>query len=478
VKTPRSLSLHPLVESPDFRSLFIGDVLVQVGERYFILTFTWWLLAGPHADSSHLGLLLTLESLPILVVGVLAGPLIDRLNKKWCMLASTGLQASVIGAVAALVASDALTLPRLCIAAFVLGCLLPLFDGAANAGLAQSVAGARLHSAAAMQTATLAISNLVAAALSATVLATFGFVVAVVLNSGLYVTGAVFLLRLPTSTFAGSAGKRSYVSDLKAGIAYVLDNAPLASFVGIYLGELFLFAPLLVLIPMLVQSVLGGAVGWVAVLEAAFSIGAIVTAVALSLRSTGRGLYRRTVLVLALLGLLMIALTGIRSPYVMIPNVALMGACMALLMGLSNVLFHRAVPDEMKGRFFGVLDALAAAATTLGYAAVGIEFGSTGVSGVLIANGGALLLLGLVVLAAPRIRSRGVERPRVDTGNLAAAAYNSMAMLVHRPPGWRSAMTPVNEAKEAPPIGGEVPMAVRSRQLLRGTDPSESERVH
>lgn len=473
MKTPRSLSLHPLVESLDFRSLFIGDVLVQVGERYFILTFTWWLLAGPHADSAHLGLLLTLESLPILAVGVLAGPLIDRVNKKWCMLASTTLQALVIGAVAALVALDALTLPRLCVAAFLLGCLLPLFDVAANAGLAQSVAGTRLHSAAAMQTSTLAISNLVAAALSATVLSTFGFVVAAAVNGGLYITGALFLLRLPASTFAGTVGKRSYMSDLKAGIAYILGNAPLASFVGIYIGELFLFAPLLVLIPMLVQSVLGSAVGWVAVLEAAFSIGAIVTAVALSLRATGRGLYRRTVLVLALLGLLMIALTGIRSPYVMIPYVALMGACMALLMGLSNVLFHRAVPDEIKGRFFGVLDALAAAATTLGYAAVGLEFGSTGVSGVLVANGCALLVLGLVVLIAPRIASRRVERREVDSDDLAAAAYNSMAMLASRPPGWRPA---ANAAPDtiAPSIGGETSPAASAPQRLRGNEPPPS----
>jgi MFS family permease len=455
VKTPRSLSLHPLVESLNFRSLFIGDVLVQVGERYFILTFTWWLLAGPHADSSHLGFLLTLESLPILAVGILAGPLIDRMNKKWCMLASTSLQALVIGVVATLVAFDALTLPRLCIAAFLLGCLLPLFDVAANAGLAQSVSGTRLHSAAAMQTSTLAISNLVAAALSATVLSAFGFVAATVVNGGLYVAGALVLLRLPAPTFAGTAGKRSYASDLKAGIAYILDSAPLATFVGIYIGELFLFAPLLVLIPMLVQSVLGGAVGWVAVLEAAFSVGAIVTAVALSFRATGRGLYRRTVLVLALLGVLMIALTGIHSAYVMIPQVAFMGACMALLMGLSNVLFHQAVPDEIKGRVFGVLDALAAAATTLGYAAVGLEFGSTGVSGVLITNGSALLVLGLFVLAAPRIAARGVERSEVDSDNLAAAAYDSMALLARRPPGWRAAAVSVPQAGEAPAIGGE-----------------------
>ena len=431
------LASHPLVESPDFRSLFVGDVLVQVAERYFILTFTWWLLAGPHADRSHLGALLTLESVPILVIGGLAGPLIDRINKKWCMLTSTLIQACVVGTVALLVARDGLSFPRLCIAAVLLGCLVPIFDGAANAGLAQSVADRRLHAAAAMQTSTVEISNLVAATLAATILSAFGFLVASTVDAALYLVGALFIVGLRTATFVGHTGKRSYARELRAGVVYIRRNPPITSFVSLYLGELFLFVPLLVVIPMLMQPAVGSAVKWVAVLETAFSLGAILTAVALSLRSTGRGLYRRTVLALALLGLLMIALAGIRSRYAMIPVVATMGVCMAILLGLVNVLFHRAIPQDMKGRFFGVLDALAAAATAAGYAAVGLVFGWAGVTGVLIANGVALLGLGLVVLLAPRTATGREGLLLSDSDDPAADAFKSMTMLAWRPPGMR-----------------------------------------
>ena len=73
---------HPFLASRDFRALFLGDVVVTIAERYFVLTFSWWLLSGPEASGQRLSLLLALESVPMLAVGLLAGPLIERANKK------------------------------------------------------------------------------------------------------------------------------------------------------------------------------------------------------------------------------------------------------------------------------------------------------------------------------------------------------------------------------------------------------------
>jgi MFS transporter, DHA3 family, macrolide efflux protein len=414
VPSARLWAGHPFVECPDFRRLFIGDVLVKVAERYFALTFVWWLLAGPHADRSGLGILLTIESLPILAVGLLVGPLIDRLNKKRCMVVSTVIQAGVVAAVAALVSSDALSFPRLCVAAVLIAAMIPVFESSAAAALPQSVTDTRLPAAAALQSMAVEFSNVIAASLSAIVLSVFGFAVAAGVNAALYLAAGLFLLRLPTAAFAGRRGRRSYIADLRAGLAYIVKHRSLASFVAIYVGELFLIVPLLVLIPMLVQAVLGGVVGWVAILETTFSVGAIVTAIGLSLGDARRRLYRRATVAAALLGLSMFGLAAIRNPYAMIPDIALMGACVAMLMGLSNVFFQQVIPDEMKGRFFGVVETLAAAVTPLGYAAVGLAFGSAGVRGVLIATGSGLALLCVLLLLSPRVAVRRVRRFAAD----------------------------------------------------------------
>lgn len=403
------LATHPLLESRDFRVLFTGDVLVTVAERYFVLTFSWWLLTGPAADPPRLGLLLALESLPVLAVGVLIGPMLDRWNRKWSMLGSALMQGFVVSAVAILLVTHRLSFPLLCLAAMLLGCLIPVFEGAANAAVSQAVMESRLAAAATMQSSTLEFSNIVAATLSATLLSGFGFRVAVVVSALLYVTGALFLLQLRTVAFTGNEGNHSYASELKAGLEYVTARPALASFVGVYILKMVITTSLLIFIPMLVKSVLGGAVHWVAVLETLFSLGAILTALALSLNATENRLYPRYACALALLGGLMMLLATTASPLALALNVIFMGACVAWLLASSNVLFHRTVPDGMKGRFFGILDTLAAAATPLGYAGVGIVSAIANVQGVLAVNGIGLVLLAVLVLFIPRVAIRPIE---------------------------------------------------------------------
>jgi DHA3 family macrolide efflux protein-like MFS transporter len=319
------------------------------------------------------------------------------------MAIATLLQGVVVALVAVLIARDTLSFIRLCIAAFAIGAMVPVFEVAAAAALPQAVNSGQLSGAAALQAMTVEFSNVIAAALSAIALWTSGFVVAVAINAGLYLVAGLYLLRLRGRAFAGQVPTRSYITDLREGLAYIVRCRPLAAFVGIYVGELFLLVPLLVLIPMLVQSVRGGAVGWVAILETTFSVGAIATALALSLRDATRHLYGRTVAALAVLGIAMAVLARVNNLYAMVPDVAVMGACVAMLMGLSNVLFQEAVPLVMKGRFFGVVETLGAAVTPLAYAGVGLAFSWSGATGVLIATSGGLLLLAVVATRAPRV---------------------------------------------------------------------------
>lgn len=398
---------HPFLESRDFRSLFLADIVVTVAERYFVLTFSWWLLSGPEASGWKLTVLLALESVPMLAVGILGGPIVDRCNKKWAMLGSVLVQAVVTLAVALLMAADQLTFPLLCAAGVVLGCSIPVFENAANAALPRTVTNHRLAAAAAMQSSTLEYSNIIAASLSAALLASAGVTAAVAVNAVLYVTGAVMLLRLRSGQYVGSPTGGAYADDLKAGLAFLARRPALASFVAVYIVKLAIFVSLLVIIPMMVQSTLGGAVRWVAILEALFSIGAIVSALVASVRIDGGRLYGTYAAALALLGGLMVILAGISTPIYAASVVTAMGACTAWLLASSNILFHRAVPDDMKGRFFGILDTLAAAVTPIGYGVVGVVSGLARVPGVLVANGIALVGLAAVVLLMPRVPIRG-----------------------------------------------------------------------
>ena len=387
---------------------------MTVAERYFVLTFAWWLLST-NAGGARLSLLMVVESLPTLVLGFLVGPLIDRAQKKPILLASTLIQTVVVGTIALFLMRGGLTFPMLCVAGFLLGCLLPVFEGSINAALPEVVEGRQLASAAAVQSATLELSNIVAAALSASVIAAFGFEVALLVNAALYATGSVFVMRLRFAPVPSEPEEASYLADLRAGVGYVLGQPGLAAFVFVYVAKLLLVAPLLVLIPMLVKDRLDEGVGWVGVLEVGFSVGSIVTALVVSLRRTHRRFYPTYAAGLALLGALMLILTRTDRPLVALPNVVVMGACVALLLSLAHILFQHNVPNRYKGRFFGILETLAAGVTPIGYALVGWTSQSGGVTRVLVVCGVGLVVLAFVLLVVPRIdaplevRTDGVE---------------------------------------------------------------------
>lgn len=411
VRPPRvAVFWHPLAASAPFRHLFMGDVLVKTGERCFALVSAWWLLAGPHAQPSRLGALLTIESLPILAVGALIGPLIDRASKARCMAVSAGLQGAILAAGAVLTAVDALSFLRLCALAVAVGALIPVFETAAAASLPALVSDTQLAGAAALQSMAVEFSNVLAALVAAVTLSLGGFTAALTATAAMYMLAGLSLARLHVPRSTQGVRRHSYLRDLGSGLAYVGRRPALASFVALYLAELFLMVPLLVLVPMLVQAAQGGAVGWVAALEIAFSAGAIVAALVLSAGDAAQKPRQRSAVALGSMAVCMLALVAVRLPAAMIPEMTVMGACVAVLIGVSNALFQRSVPDQLKGRFFGLVETLGAAVTPVGYMAVGLAFGWAGVRGVLEASACGLVLLAAVALRVPRPEAHRVYR--------------------------------------------------------------------
>jgi MFS-type transporter involved in bile tolerance (Atg22 family) len=400
----RSFAHHPLVRSAAFRAVFLADVCVTVAERSFVLIFTWWLLSRPEGGAARLALLMGLESVPALAVGFLLGPVIDRFDKRRLMGAGALAQTVVAGGVAFLFARGELSFAGLCVAGSLLGCLLPAFEASVNAALPELVSEDQILAASAVQTSTLELSNVAAAAMVFGMLAGVGFVGVLVVIAALYAVGAALVLRAELSWKPRTPSKGAYLADLKAGVTYVLGERGLPAFVGVYLVKLLLTVPLLVLIPMLVRDKLGDAPGWAGILETTFSVGSIATAVVLSLQPAPRAFYRSYAAGLALLGVLMLGLPGVAHPGWMLPAAMLMGAAMAAILALSNVLFQRTVSDGYKGRFFGLLETLDAAITPAGYALMGTVSSTAGVDGVLMASGVGLLCLTGVVLVIPRVR--------------------------------------------------------------------------
>lgn len=410
---------HPLFLFPDFRKFFMGDILVAIAERFFAITFAWWLISQDGENGLWLGVLMAVEALPILFLSPFVGPLIDRYDKKKCMLLGVSMQTFFVLIIMILLLQGRLEFAYLCILSFLMSCFIPAFEDSISASVALLVDEKHLSGATAIQSSTIEFSNIIAAVLSTSVIAAAGIETAVVLNVGLYGIGIIFLAMIKgdLSVLAQEALEagaeeddeeeepeaENYMTELKVGIQYILGNKALCWYALVYAFETFFIVPIFILIPMLVNNVLHQTVNWVAIFETSLSIGAVLMAVYLSFREKYRNFYELYAGGLFLIGLLMIGVGIFQDGYLMAGMIFGIGGLFALLMALSFTLFQHVVPGKLKGRFFGVMSTIAAGMSPLSYMTVGIFSDLFSTTVVMLFNGIGAILLSLVVLKIPRL---------------------------------------------------------------------------
>ncbi len=402
------LNDHPLRLFPDFRNFFIGDILVAIAERYFAITFAWWLISQEGENGKWLGVLMAVEALPILLLSPFVGPLIDRYNKKTCMVLGVLMQLVFVSAICYLLGAGRLEFVYLVVLSFCMSCFVPQFEDSVSASVAKLVDEKHLSGATTIQASTIEFSNIIAAVLSTSIIAAAGILEAVYVNIGLYVVGLAFLLLIKTdlSPEPQEEGEKAegYIQELKQGIQYVWNYRELRWYAAIYAMETFLIIPIFILIPMLVKYVLDEGVNWVAVFETALSAGAVLVTIMMSFKQRYRNYYETYAAALAVIGVAMIALGWVTNEYIMAVWIFVIGGLFAALMAFSFMLFQHTVPQELKGRFFGLMSTVAAGMSPLSYLFVGTMSDYLSVEAVFVMCGAGALLLAGVALTVPRIR--------------------------------------------------------------------------
>ncbi len=399
---------HPLLLFPDFRNFFIGDILVAIAERFFAITFAWWIISQEGENGKWLGVLMAVEAIPILCLSPFVGPLIDRYNKKICMLLGVFMQLFFVSLIAYLMAFGRLEFLYLVILSFCMSCFVPQFEDAVSASVAKLVDEEHLSGATTIQASTIEFSNIIAAVLSTSIIAAAGILSAVYVNIALYVVGILFLLSIKADLSPEQTDdeeeEEGYLQELKKGLLYVWEFKALRWYALIYALETFLIVPIFILIPMLVRYVLAESVNWVAVFETSLSAGAVLMTLLMSFKQRYRNYYPTYAVGLALIGLAMAGLAVMENEYLMTALIFVIGMAFAALMSFSFMLFQHTVPQELKGRFFGLMSTIAAGMSPLSYLFVGTTADYASVNVVFMICGVGALLLAGIVLFVPRVR--------------------------------------------------------------------------
>lgn len=401
--------LTPLWRNRDYLLLWSGQAISSVGSSASDLALPLLILGLTHSPVQA-GFVGALRSLAYLLLGLPAGALIDRWNRKRTMILCDTGRALALGSIPLALALHHLTMTQLYLVSLIEGTLFVFFGLAESAALPRVVAKAQLPAATAQNEATGGMVTLMGPTLGGTL---FGVAQALpFLADALSYTASVlslFWIRLPFQE-ARTRQRRSLRADIGEGLVWLWREPVIRAFALLHSGVVFSYAgmSLLVLVMAERQHAAPFAIGLM------FGIGGLGSILGALLGGQAHKRFRLGQImvgafwVFALLWLL----------YALEPSLLALGAILAAfwvvdeIYDVAQISYRLAlIPDALRGRVNGVFRLLFFSCEALGLALTGLLLQQFGILVTILCFEGALVLL---AVAATRNRALRRARPLTD----------------------------------------------------------------
>lgn len=386
-------------------ALFWTGQLISGTGTWMQMVAMAWLVLDISGSAAVLGLVTTMQFLPLLMFVLPAGVLADRLPKRRIMLAAQALatvQALLLGFLA-LAGSPQIW--QLALLAFTLGVSNAFNNPAQQAFVPEMVGPTLVPDAVAMNSVQFNSSRMIGFALGGLVVAHFSAAAVFFINAASFAAALGALLALRSGELRVSRVGPARRGALREGLRYVM-HTPAVLFVLGALAVVGTFgynwpvaAPLLARDVLNVESVGFGA------LMSAFGAGSLVAGVGLVV--VGGSNDRRMITSGGALALILILLGISRSYPVSLGLMVLAGLTGTVFTTTVNTRLQGLAPDRLRGRVMSLFVLLLAGTTPFGSALLGFGAEAFGVSATIIGFGVITLagLAGLLVLRARKDRA-------------------------------------------------------------------------
>ncbi|OGL01052.1 MAG: hypothetical protein A3E31_06470 [Candidatus Rokubacteria bacterium RIFCSPHIGHO2_12_FULL_73_22] len=379
----------------DFRLFWSGQLVSLVG--------TWmqsvgqaWLVLQLTDSPFRLGLVSTLQFLPILLFSLVTGAVADRLPKRRLILGTQAALALQALTLAALVFTGHVRYWHVAVLAFLYGCGNVL-DMPARQSFVVELAGREdLVNAIALNSAAFNTARIVGPAAAGLLIARVGVAPAFLLNglSFLVVIGALLAVRAegrprprPPGTVLAEAG---------AGGRYALATPRVAMVLGLVFVVSLCVFNFNVFVPLFARDALGAGATEFGFLMSAVGFGAVTGALALATLGGRRPPLAAIVTAAAIACAGLLALAPVDRFAAALPLLFVAGFGGIIAMASCNTTLQLGAPDELRGRVMGLYALMFGGSTPIGSFLVGSLAEVAGVRAALAAAGAT----GLVALAA------------------------------------------------------------------------------
>jgi len=395
---------------PRFFTIWIGQAISLFGSSLVQFALVWW-LTQTTKSATVLTLATLVALLPQILLGPLAGVLVDRWNRRWVMIIADSVVAAFTVGLAVLFALGQQQIWQIYVIMFIRATATAFQFPAMQASTALLVPKEQLGRVAGLHQTLQGAMNIAAPPIGALLLQSFPLqnVLAIDVVTAVLGIAPLFFIAIPqpppAAATSGEGEASSFWGELRAGIDYVRTWPGLMLLIGLAMMLNFLLNPAGALMPLLVTQHFQGGAYHLAAMESAFGIGMVVGGVVLGVW----GGFKRRILtsLVGIIGLgLGFTLTGSLPAelFVVAVGASFLTACMIpITNGPVLAALQAIVAPEMQGRVFSLVGSLSMLMSPLSLAFAGPLADWLGVRVWFIAGGGVCLVLGAASFFVPAL---------------------------------------------------------------------------
>ncbi len=332
---------------PNYRRYYYGQAISLTGTWMQMTAQSWLVLTLTHS-STALGIVIALQTLPVLLLCPYGGVIADRVDKRRLMIAlqsAMGVQALVLGL---LTVTGSVKIWEIGVLAVLLG-LNNAFENPARQSFMMELVGAEhLRNAVSLNSVLVNVARTVGPAVAGLLIAGVGDGVCFLINAGSFVAVVMSLIRMDGAALSPSEPAPRAKGQLREGLAYVRSSRELAiplvmmGLVGCLTYEFQVTLPV-----MASKGLDVGATGF-GFMTASMGVGAVLGGLVMAAR--GKTGLRPLVLATATFGVTMTLATLAPNLGLELLALALAGATQITFMATGNSTLQLNAEPSMRGR--------------------------------------------------------------------------------------------------------------------------------
>lgn len=398
------------LQSRNFRLFMTSQVVSMTGIWMQRMVTVWLVLSltdSPFRSSSND----FASQIPILVLGLFSGALVDRIDKKHLIQATQFMLLLIALLMGFLTLSQRVSYPIILMVSILLGSINAFDMPARQACISQMVdCPDCLANAIALNSAVFNLSRVIGPSVAGFIVAAVGEGYCFLLTGLAFLAPiyALFIMRLPPQA-PPETPRPSVVLSIREGLAYVKENRHLEIVLLLMCAVSFLGMPIYVTFSALVKMVLREDASLFGLILSGVGLGALSSTIRIASARSIRGFPSRMFWALIVMGVGLLSMALVRNRWILLPMSALVGGGLVYSTTGCNTMLQSFISDEMRGRVMSLYVMAFSGFAPLGSLAAGAIMNRVGVTWAILLQGAGCFLTAAVFRCFVKILDRNIR---------------------------------------------------------------------